>query len=334
VWLVLGLAVLAACGGDGGPQLHDRLLLVRNEGIAELALGSGEERLLLSSPQEALLIEPSISPDGSTIAYTLQLIPTVVPGRPVELGMDLWLADRDGSNSRLLLEHEMPNSQFRSPVWLPDGAHMLIGTGALEGAMIRTTIELLDLASGERTVVVENGFRPGVSPDGTRLVFVRMDEMTFVQSLWIANIDGSDERMIAGPGDGLGSFTSPRFSPDGATIAFAASEPLQQQVAAGEGVRFAGADGAALRGAAVAFNGLPMDLWTIAADGSDLRKIAELKLDLPGLAWSGDGARLFVLSGLGLFVVAPDGSSHRQIGDGTFHGQVDWLGAGGPTAQP
>ena len=62
---------------------------------------------------------------------------------------------------------------------------------------------------------------PRISPDGTRIVYVRtsndIQSDRARRSLWIVNSDGSDHRpLITGPGD----YTSPRWSPDGTRLAY------------------------------------------------------------------------------------------------------------------
>lgn len=318
------MVFIIGCSGDGEP-IADRLLIVRSDGIVELALATQEERLLVPNPPESVLLEPAVSPDGRQFAYARTLTPVVETGQPVDFGTDLYLANRDGSGAHLFLEHQQPNEHIRSPVWLPDGQGLLVAVYRLVERHVITTIESVDLAGGSRTVVVQDAFHPAISPDGTRIAFVRQDE-NLVQSLWLANADGSDARLIAGPEDGLRSFSSPRFSPDGRLLAFGAAGLPQSQGAtdADSETRYA-----ALRApqAKPALNGLPMDVWVVEVDGGEPERIAKLQLDSPGLAWASDGSRLFVMAGVGLFAVDPDSGSARQVAEGTFHGQVDWLAA-------
>lgn len=324
--VLVGLT-LASCGG--GEPLSGLLVLARPEGIVEYDLSSGDERLLVPKPEDSALIEPAASPDSTRFAYVRQLTPIVVPEEDIELGMDLYLANSDGSEAGVLLEHEQQYDQVRAPAWLPDGERLLFNLQRLEGNRLSFWLELLDVESGARTVIIEDALRPDVSPDGTRIVFVRQDE-SFVQTLWLANIDGSDQRLLAGPEDALGSFNSPRFSPDGSTIAFGGAPPFEQLIA-GDGGELVSRN--ALRAAAPAYNGLPEDIWVIGADGSGLRMLAELQADLPSLTWSDDGEHIYVLSGIGFFDIDPVEGSARRLGDGTFHGQLDWLPTGA-TALP
>ncbi len=322
--------LLTACGGsDTG--LSDRLLVIRNEGLAELDLATNIEQLLIETPEESRLIEPALSPDGTTISYVRQLIPIVIPGKPAEFGMDIYMADRDGGNQRLVIEHGEPNEQIRAPVWFPDGERLLMNVQRIIGGRILTSIEVFTAATGERSVVIEDGFRPALSADGTRIVYVTQDE-NILQTLWVANSDGSDPISLAGPDDGLGSFISPRFSPSGETIAFAGSNLPFESISRFSDETFvtlmAGARSS--RPSGLAYNGLPADIWTIPAGGGEPRNLAPLQLDLPSIDWSADGARLFAYAGLGLFVVDPVDGATSRLGEGTFHGQMEWVGADKP----
>jgi Tol biopolymer transport system component len=314
--------IAASCsGGDGGSSYTDRMIVVRNEGLAELSLASGHEKLILPKPEDSVLIEPALSPAGDRLAYVRQLTPIVIPGEPVELGMDLYLAAPDGSNPVLLLEHSQPNEAVRSPAWFPDGRRMLINVQNLSGAQITSSIESLDIETGALAMVLENALQPSLSPDGARLAFVRLDD-AFNQSLWIANADGTDARQIAGPNDGLGAISSPRFSPDGRTIAFGAA-PLQ-----GGSIR-ARSPALVSRAfvSAASANGIPQNVWIYDIESGGLRMLAELLLDQPGVDWSGDGATIFVFAGAGLFAVDPLDGKAERLADGTFHGQLAWLAA-------
>jgi Tol biopolymer transport system component len=120
----------------------------------------------------------------------------------------------------------------------------------------------------------------------------------------------------------MGSISSPRFSPDGHFLVFAASPVLGVPGNIESDQEYVSRAGSL---AAASSNGLPMDVWTMELPDDEPRPLAPLQLDQPGLAWSGDGKRIFVLAGAGIFVIdAEDGASQR-LGEGTFHGQLAWL---------
>jgi len=105
--------------------------------------------------------------------------------------------------------------------------------------------------------------RPTIHPDGTRAVTAvsRPDLIAdrVVGQLWSVNLDGSGARRISrGVND-----SSPRFSPDGALIAFVRS--------LGDG---------------------PGQLHVMAADGGEALQVTDQKLGISGWRWSPDSRRI------------------------------------------
>ena len=53
-----------------------------------------------------------------------------------------------------------------------------------------------------------------------------------------------------------------------------------------------------------------------------------MKEDLPSLDWTDDGRRIYVLGGGGLYEVNVENGAVQTIGEGVFHGVVDWTATG------
>jgi dipeptidyl aminopeptidase/acylaminoacyl peptidase len=102
---------------------------------------------------------------------------------------------------------------------------------------------------------------PTISPDGGRIVYVLRsidrEKDEYVHSLWRVDRDGSPRRLTQGRAD-----TSPRYSPDGTTIAF-----LRAQ------------DG-------------PRQLWLLPAAGGEAERLTDLPLGAGVPVWSPDGTRI------------------------------------------
>lgn len=103
-----------------------------------------------------------------------------------------------------------------APAWSPDGSR--IAYFHWETSMDReggypTGLYVLDLASGERSLVIEgNVSNPDWSPDGERIAFDADD-------LFTVKPDGSDLQRVTSHGSAF----FPRYSPDGATLSYGRS---------------------------------------------------------------------------------------------------------------
>jgi Tol biopolymer transport system component len=316
-------------GSDSSDGLTETLLVTRLEGIARFETGSKDEELLIRSPAEALLLEPASSPDGGRIAYVRQLTPFVRPGDVPQAGMDLYVADRDGANSKLLIEHGQPNEMVRDPAWLPDGRRLLVSVQRIEQGRFVISLEQVDIETGARTVLRQGPFSLALSADGSKLAYLEIDA-SLNQTLRVANLDGSGARVIAGPAQGLVSFTSPRFSPDGRFLVFGAGEPIEQQISAGPQRFVSAAGGVAPASFARSplFDGTPKDIWLYDLTTGELRKLADLNVDDPSLGWSRDGEQLFVYAGAGLFALDSASGESTRLAEGMFHGFMDVVQGG------
>jgi TolB protein len=71
-------------------------------------------------------------------------------------------------------------------------------------------------------------------------------------------------------------------------------------------------------------HGLPADVYSLNLDGSDMKRIADIKDDDPTLAWSPDGSRLAIFGVAALFVVPATGGSAEKLTDQGGYGGPDW----------
>src|SRR5258706_16034607 len=81
---------------------------------------------------------------------------------------------------------------------------------------------------GKPEKVVDHAYWPRLSDDGTRLVYVSIDPATGANSLFFANVDGTNPRQV--PVTDLLTpmiIDAPMFSPDSQTILFSSPPKLQ-----------------------------------------------------------------------------------------------------------
>jgi Tol biopolymer transport system component len=112
---------------------------------------------------------------------------------------------------------------------------------------------------------------------------------------------------------------SPRYSPQGDRIAFMAPGSfVGGQVPTLLASRF-------FLAAVASAHGFPWDPWLVGADGSGLRRLADLGADDGTVSWSPDGSQLFVYGGAGSFLVNVATGDVTQLGYVTGYGSTAWL---------
>jgi Tol biopolymer transport system component len=145
------------------------------------------ERPLIVQPGDQRY--PSISPDGTRIAYT-----------SAEEGgtADLWLANADGTDPHRIYDSGREDS---APAWSPDGTRLAFEVHGPVGG-VDGDIFVLALASGEVTQMTRDPADapvhdegPAWSPDGRMLAFTseRADPNGDV---WVMQADGSDPQRL------------------------------------------------------------------------------------------------------------------------------------------
>jgi Tol biopolymer transport system component len=353
VALVLLIAfLLAGCGGKSGPSITAAgtgqgkpsggkngipmlpgKLLVTGQTTLDLIV-DGRKTTVEKAPNNNSYFEyPVFSPDGSKFAYVLATVPTTAQTQ--NWGNDIYVANADGSNARLVLQHDHPGALIDSLSWATDGSALIYAysltqydaQGHYTGLVQH--IERLSLNDGTRTVLINNAIQPSVSWDGKQLVYVvAPPDDSAAPSLALADIDGSHSRELLPNAKGFDTFFAPHLSPDGKQIVFAAvGGPVSPTPAAG------GAGGASglldlltawLRPSAALADGSPFQVWVANVDGSDLHTLGDLREDLPFPLWSSNGKQIVFLGAAALYTANADGTNLRAIGPGVPHGQIAW----------
>jgi TolB protein len=175
-----------------------------------------------------------------------------------------------------------------------------------------------------------NAVDSNVSPDGTRIAFVRGGDGTHRTSVWTMHVDGSGETLLAE--NVIVRFrngrAAPVWSPDGRQIAFVAD------ASGARIIRVMNADGSEVRdlgrgtlpawapdGSRIVFeNELGSDgataVWTMRPDGSDRKKLTD-DVHSAYPSWSPDSATIIFSRQEGewfdLFLMKPDGTDLRAL---------------------
>jgi Tol biopolymer transport system component len=260
---------------------------------------------------------PAVSPDGRRVAFSLFRPGTVTA--PDSGGADLYVMVSDGTRERLMVAHDAPGAALTNPVWAPDGRALYFTRIGRDG---HARIERVSQDGSNPQTVMNDGEAPTLSPGGY-MAFVRTALSANTQALMIARADGRGLRTLVDPAKFL-TLMVPRFSPDGSRVVFAAAggsrpRPTHGWSPPGSGfsVRFGLEDAWA--------HGLPMDLWIIRADGSNLRPLTDLGEDDPVSVWSPDGRWIAFTGALGLYLIDVARGTVLRIHDEGGGGGLAWL---------
>lgn len=207
------------------------LLVFGSEGnISTLTTDGKTRKSLTKVPAGALASDPSWSPDGKRIVYSLTPpLPAVRgPGGLIPLPVtDVIVMNADGSDDKVLVAHEAPGVGLQTPVWSPDGKWLYVTYTALimESNMVKD--QVLEVArfpagGGPRQTIVPKAVFPTVAPDGKRIAYL-VDSPNGL-GLQTADLDGKNPKTVVPPGT-MDSMAGPRFSPDGRQIVFASAAP-------------------------------------------------------------------------------------------------------------
>ena len=187
--------------GDGSSIVYSKALIFNRRGVLSVRSdGTKLSRLLLGAR------EPAYSPDGSSIAFTVNANPAV----PVR--GELFLMRADGSSVRQLTHSD---GQERSPSWSPDGSRIVFtryvpNQNRLAVYTIRADgTGLTRLRSGAAAHT-----EPAWSPDGRTIAVVRDGDLITMDA------NGANPRRVPGV-TGRGHYaSSPAWSPQGDRISF------------------------------------------------------------------------------------------------------------------
>jgi Tol biopolymer transport system component len=205
---VLGLAALVA-GLAFGVRACDHRIPEAAE--RQVTSGSGVEG------------DPSVSPDGRTIAFTSD-----------EAGSkDIWIVDVKGGPAQRLTTSDASDSQ---PAWFPDGRSLAFSSD--RRTRTQHDIWRAPILDGRAaTLLVPDGESPAISPDGAMVAFVTTNASDYTRIAVAPVANPSQARVLTADRDGRWNHNEPTWSPDGKRICYAAWDGLWVVPADGGGAR-------------------------------------------------------------------------------------------------
>jgi Tol biopolymer transport system component len=290
--IFLPLVMLAGCsssdpGGTAEPQPVSgapasgqvRYIVASGAKLQDVAVG-GEAREVVSFDDGSTLMDPALSPDGKRIAFIRQEPVKNLPGGQIDFGADLYVVNRDGSGLKEVVHHSALAEYVRGPSWLDADQFFFSVRGRDNAGTADYRVERIDLRSGQRSRVAQNQVDPSVAPGARQLLTISVETSTTRETVLLGGVDGSAVRDLLPQLPVLTLVGSAVMSPDGSQVAFAAGD-------------LAGAMAAPRARAAV--HPFFQDIWLINADGSDLRRVAEVVERTLSLSWSPDGRYIYAM---------------------------------------
>lgn len=295
--------------------------------------GSGAPPTQLTNfDSKSIPSQPSISPDGTRIAFVALIQPPITATLPLPTSK-LFLIDMQGSG---LTELWAPKEGILwLPSWTPDqqAVYVLANGTVAETASTESSERLqivrVDLQQQQRRVIVSGALDPTIARDGSHMAFLKFDEDGVTMHVEIADLEGQNPQRIISGKEFLG-FYAPRFSPDGKQIIVAGIEgpPTDER-----GVPLAQRRSPQLASWLLGLfepptaeaHGAPWDLWIVNIDGSGLRRLTRMNEDLPMASFSPEGKIIAIMGYNGIYLMNTDGSNLRRIESQGDHGGLDWV---------
>jgi hypothetical protein len=337
---------------ESGPPLQSGFVFADNANIWMLATDASRQRRLTFFPEfYEYADKPEWSPDGKQIAFTYSPR-TEASQLPAT---DIWQVEPDGSNPKALVTHNEGESLL-DPAWSADGKYLYFtvdtsastvytdttGTGGLfMGDTVR--VDRLELASGTRQewmAASQMAANDGERGETVYLEYVPLKGLgegvvAPPERLMKASEDGKSPVVLADETQ-FQLMYSPRMSPDGKWVAFAAINvpplnstlPTPTSTSGGGPFDLLGWLGLAPRNAQA--HGLPWDVYLVPSAGGEPIRLTKLDEDQPVPTWL-DNSTIAFMGTQGLFKISIDGNGNPQgnpvkLHDGAPHGGLSWRG--------
>ena len=306
-FLLLASLLAVSCGG-GSDEENRRIpapgMFVYTQGVDLWIQDSDGGRLLIAAGQDQQLLQPSISPDGTRVAY---VVFQQTPADDKTIGTDLAVSTLADPELEIVVRHTKQAEFVWTPRWSPDGESLIF---THEPGELAIRVVRLHLSSGEVEILREDARDADISADGSEIVFVS-DPYSGDPHLVVRTLSDGTETVLDPEREWQPRpFRIPRFALDGDAVIFSAGQYLPQASS-----RVIGRNG-------------PEDIWRYDRPTGSLIQLAAVGEDQPDFALSDDGRHVLVLGAFGVYLVGvPPTDPPFAIAPGEFHGGIDWVGS-------
>lgn len=204
--------------------------------------------------------------------------------------MEIWIMGHDGSDP-MQLTHSL--GRCSGATWSPGGDYIAFHSGRDGGGIFEIGAD----GSGIRRISPRGlpASSPSWSPDGTQIAFTV--DRNHHSEIWVMGSDGSNPVQLTDTP--VGGNQHPQWSPDGGWVLFNSWRNEEESSS---------------------------DIWIIAADGTDERRLSSNAAMEEYPRWSPDGGSiLFTVGNAALFTMLADGTNRRRVtGDHFFTAGSDW----------
>lgn len=307
------MIVVTACGREGqavpsvyylGWDSAGRTHLFRWDGDASAL----EQLTALDSSREGDVSTFAVSPDGSTIAYSLALD---------DGGSEIRHVDSRSGRDELLLS--CPHAECGELTWSPDNLRLAYERRDVSGATAGgVRLWWLDTQTGETVPLLDvdtPAYGAAFSPDGQWLAYVSPAD----EGVVVVGLLSGDQRLLPSQ-----TGMPPRWAPDSTSVVFSNQE---LQVAHG-------AEGDDHDSHSHEYTtSSPLFLQNVTTEAPPLRLSPEGAVDDSGVAWSPDGQWLAwgrsvagAATGRQVWIMRSDGRDARALTSDAYwqHGSLSW----------
>lgn len=287
--------------------------------LVQIDLSSSIKNIIFHTPDNGWLAGFDWwQPEAESGKFVLAYAPPPPEGE-INFGFTgLYLLPADGAVMEPLLIPEVEQELFFDPSWSVDGTSIYyshVQPLDPETYTFQTTLERVQLATGQIDLIAESSIWPRMSPDGTMLAYVQVQPETQQNSLMVADPDGENVRELIGP-DQFAAVDAPIFTPDSRMIYFSAAE---QTAARSWWEMLAGVEVASA-------HNLPSDWYRVPVAGGDYERLTET--NMAGLygRFAPQNAPFFAFASQeGIFQMNWNGDNLERWQEGTFTASLGWV---------